>query len=108
MAPGMAINGALTTLRRGRIKQNMGGFTRAKAVLDQLAQADPRWWASLAQISAPTLVIGGSTDAGDRALLDLLAGAIPGADRADLAGTKRGHSSDPAGFAALLMPFVAH
>jgi pimeloyl-ACP methyl ester carboxylesterase len=108
MAPGMAINGALTTLRRGRIKQNMAGFTRAKAVLDQLAQADPRWWASLAQISAPTLVIGGSTDAGDRALLDLLAGAIPGADRADLAGTKRGHSSDPAGFAALVMPFVAH
>jgi hypothetical protein len=53
-------------------------------------------------------VIGGSTDAGDRALLDLLAGAIPGADRADLAGTKRGHSSDPAGFAALVMPFVAH
>ena len=41
MAPGMAINGAVTTLRRGRIKQNMLGFARAKAVLEQLAQADP-------------------------------------------------------------------
>ena len=41
MAPGMAISGAMTTLRRGRIKQNMAGFARARAVLDQLAQADP-------------------------------------------------------------------
>ena len=106
MAPGMAINGALTTLRRGRIKQNMAGFSRAKAVLDQLATADPRWWESLSQISARTLVIGGATDAGDRALLDLLAGAIPGARRADLAGSKRGHAGDPGGFAAVLMPFV--
>ena len=44
MAPAMAISGAVTTLRRGRIKQNMLGFSRAKAVLEQLAQADPAWW----------------------------------------------------------------
>lgn len=106
MAPGMAINGALTTLRRGRIKQNMAGFARARAVLDQLSTADPRWWESLSQITAPTLVVGGVTDTGDRALLDLLAGAIPGALRADLTGSKRGHASDPAGFAAVVMPFV--
>src|SRR6476620_4498050 len=80
MAPGMAINGALTTLRRGRIKQNMLGFARAKAVLEQLAQADPMWWESLSQITARTLVIGsGATEAGDRAILDLLASAIPDA-----------------------------
>jgi hypothetical protein len=107
MAPGMAISGAVTTLRRGRIKQNMAGFARAKAVLDQLAKADPRWWEALSQISAPTLVIGGSTDAGDRALLDLLADSIPGARRADLAGSKRGHASDPSGFAEHLLSFVA-
>lgn len=107
MAPGMAISGAVTTLRRGRIKQNMAGFARAKAVLDQLAKADPRWWESLSQISAPTLVIGGSTDAGDRALLDLLADSIPGARRTDLAGSKRGHASDPSGFAEHLLSFVA-
>jgi esterase len=106
MAPGMAISGAMTTLRRGRIKQNMAGFARAKAVLDQLAQADPRWWESLSQITAGTLIIGGATDAGDRALLDLLAGAIPGAARVDLAGAKRGHASDPQAFAEALMPFL--
>ena len=106
MAPGMAISGAVTTLRRGRIKQNMAGFARAKAVLDQLARADPRWWESLTQITAPTLVVGGGTDAGDRALLDLLAGAVPGASRVDLTGAKRGHARDPRAFAEVLMPFL--
>jgi|GEM_PF-1454484 len=106
MPPGMAISGAMTTLRRGRIKQNMLGFSRAKAVLDQLAQADPRWWASLSQVTAPTLVVGSGADTGDRALLDLLAAAIPGALRTDLAGTKRGHASDPDGFAAAVLPFL--
>lgn len=108
MAPGMAISGAMTTLRRGRIKQNMAGFARARAVLDQMAQADPRWWEALSQITATTLVIGGATDAGERALLDLLAGSIPGALRADLPGSKRGHASDADAFAAVLMPFLAH
>ncbi|MET0967015.1 MAG: alpha/beta fold hydrolase [Nakamurella sp.] len=108
MAPSMAISGAVTTLRRGRIKQNVLGFSRAKAVLDQLARADPSWWAALAQITAPTLVIGsGSTEVADRALLDLLAGAIPGAVRADLPTGRRGHGQDPDGFAAAMMPFLA-
>jgi hypothetical protein len=107
MAPGMAISGAVTTLRRGRIKQNMLGFARAKAVLEQLAQADPMWWNSLSQISAPTLVIGsGATEAGDRAILDLLASAIPDARRVDLPGSKRGHASDPRAFCAEMMPFL--
>ena len=75
-------------------------------MLDQLAHADPRWWEALSQITAPTLIIGGATDAGDPALLDLLAAAIPDATRADLAGAKRGHASDPQAFAAVLMPFL--
>jgi len=108
MAPSMAISGAVTTLRRGRIKQNVLGFSRAKAVLEQLAQADPAWWDALSQITAPTLVIGsGATEVADRALLDLLAGAIPGALRTDLAAGRRGHANDPDGFAAALMPFLA-
>ena len=107
MSPGMAINGAVTTLRRGKIKQNVHGFSRARAVLAQLAHADPRWWESLAQITAPTLIIGaGSDDAGQRALLDLLAAAIPGAVRADLEGSRRGHASAPDSFAAVVMPFL--
>ena len=58
-------------------------------------RSPPRPWSSAA-----------ATDAGDRALLDLLAGAIPGATRVDLAGAKRGHASDPRAFAAALMPFL--
>jgi pimeloyl-ACP methyl ester carboxylesterase len=106
MPAGMAIGGALTTLRRGRIKQNAAGFARAKAVLEQLSQADPPWWGSLSQITAPTLIVGTSADAGDRAQLDLLSAAIPGSRRADLAGARRGHASDPKGFAAATMPFL--
>ena len=106
MSPSMAVSGALTTLRRGRIKQNVHGFARARTVLDQLSRADPAWWESLAGISAPTLVVGGGTDAGERAVLNLLAGAIPGAERADLAGSKRGHTSDPEAFATVMMAFV--
>ena len=107
MSPGMALGGAVTTLRRGKIKQNRHGFSRARAVLAQLARADPRWWESLAQITAPTLIIGGgSDDVGQRALLDLLAAAIPGSARADLGGWRRGHASAPDSFAAVVMPFL--
>jgi esterase len=105
MAPAMAVSGALTTLRRGRLKQNVHGFARARAVLEQLAQADPRWWESLSGIAAPTLVIGSANDTGDRAVLDLLAAAIPVAERIDLAESKRGHVADPEGFAAVMMSF---
>ena len=107
MPTGMAVGGAVTTLRRGRLKQNVLGFSRARAVLEQLSRADPHWWTSLSQISAPTLVLGtGGTQARDRAQLDLLADAIPGAVRADLATAKRGHASDPDAFAAAVLPFL--
>lgn len=108
MAPSMAISGAMTTLRRGRIKHNVLGFSRAKAVLDQLAQADPDWWTALSGITAPTLVVGsGASEVADRALLDLLAAQIRGAVRTDLAAGRRGHINDPDGFAAAMMPFLA-
>ena len=108
MPASMAVGGALTTLRRGRIKQNVGGFARARAVLAQLAEADPGWWVGLSQITAPALIVGAAdADAGTRAQLDLLAQAIPGARRADLAGARRGHASDPDGFADLVLPFLA-
>jgi len=106
MSAGMAVGGAVTTLRRGRLKQNVRGFARARAVLDQLSKADPQWWNSLSQISAPTLVLGTGAEAGDRAQLDLLAAAIPGAVRTDLAGVRRGHASDPDAFASAVLPFL--
>lgn len=108
MSASMAVGGAFTTLRRGRIKHNVGGFARARSVLAELAAADPAWWRRLAQITAPTLIVGAAeADAGGRARLDLLADAIPGAERAELAGARRGHASDPDGFADLMLPFLA-
>jgi pimeloyl-ACP methyl ester carboxylesterase len=108
MSPGMAVTGAVTTLRRGRLRENVHGFSRARSVLEQLAQADPTWWRGLARITAPTFVIGtGVARAGDRALLDLLARAVPSATRTDLPAARRGHSSDPDSFAAMVIGFLA-
>ncbi|MTD12704.1 alpha/beta fold hydrolase [Nakamurella sp. YIM 132087] len=108
MSMGMAVNGALTTLRRGKLRQNLSGLSRARSVLDQLAQADPAWWDRLATITAPTLILGHSgADTGERALLDQLAGAVPDAKRNTVAGGRRPHVADPADFAGHVLDFVA-
>lgn len=108
MAPGMALSGAVTTLRRGRIKQNIGGFARAKAVLEQLAKSDPAWWGALSQITAPTLIVGtGPAEAAERAQLDLLSTAIPTATRTVLVPSKRAHASDPEAFAEAIAPILS-
>ncbi|GAA1996672.1 alpha/beta fold hydrolase [Nakamurella flavida] len=107
MPPAMAVSGALTTLRRGRLRENIGGFARARAALDQLAQADAAWWGRLSRVTAPTFIIGtGVAKAGDRALLDLLETAIVPSTRTDLPDARRGHLSDPDSFAAMVVGFL--
>jgi len=106
MTPSMAFTGAVTTLRRGKLRQNLQGFARAKLLLDQLATSDPAWWESLARITAPTMVMGsGAADFGERAILDLIAATIPDAVRATVAGGKRPHSSSPVAFSAAILEF---
>ncbi len=108
MPPGMALSGAVTTLRRGKLRQNLQGFSRARSVLDQLAKADPRWWESLACITAPTLVLGSSAaEVGERAIFDLIAAAIPDAVRGTVAGGRKPHTSAPVEFTAAVLEFLA-
>ncbi|MET3805278.1 pimeloyl-ACP methyl ester carboxylesterase [Nakamurella sp. UYEF19] len=108
MSPGMALSGAVTTLRRGKLRQNLQGFSRAKSVLDQLAKADPQWWESLSDITAPTLVLcSGAAEVGERAIFDLIAAAIPDAIRATVPGAKKPHTSSPIDFAAQILDFVS-
>jgi esterase len=108
MSASMALSGAVTTLRRGKLKQNLGGFSRARSILDQLAKADPQWWHSLSTITAPTLVLGSSAaELGERALLDLLAAQIPDAVRATIAGPRKPHASTPVEFSRELLQFLA-
>jgi pimeloyl-ACP methyl ester carboxylesterase len=107
MSPGMALSGAVTTLRRGKLRQNLQGFSRAKSILDQLAQADPQWWASLSHITAPTMVMcSGAAEVGERALFDLIAAAIPNAVRSTVPGGKKPHSAAPVEFAARVLEFL--
>ena len=108
MPAGMALSGAVTTLRRGKLRQNLAGFSRAKSVLEQLAKADSQWWEKLARITAPTLVLGSvAQDRGDRAQLDLLAEAIPGAVRNTVNGPRKPHSTAPDEFARHVLEFCA-
>ena len=108
MSPGMALSGAVTTLRRGKLRQNLQGFSRAKSVLDQLAKADPAWWESLTTITAPTMVLCSSAaEVGERAIYDLIAAAIPQSVRATIPGGKKPHSSSPVEFSTQLLEFLA-
>ncbi len=107
MSPGMALSGAVTTLRRGKLRQNLQGFARAKSVLDQLARADPAWWVQLAGIKAPTMVLcSGAAEVGERAVYDLIAAAIPGSIRATVPGARKPHTSAPVEFSRQLLGFL--
>jgi esterase len=78
MSAGMALSGALTTVRRGRLLQNVGGFTRAKEVLQELASPNPNWWSNLSQVSAECLLLDtGSARPDDRNRFSLLQETIP-------------------------------
>lgn len=57
MGLGMALNGAYTTVRRGRILQNVAGFSRAKNLLELASQPDQIWWNSLPAIAARSLLV---------------------------------------------------
>jgi esterase len=108
MSPSMALSGAVTTLRRGKLRQNLQGLSRARSVLDQLAKADPAWWESLGNITAPTMVLCSSAaEVGERAVLDLIAAAIGGAVRATVSGAKKPHTSAPVEFSAQILGFLA-
>ena len=108
MSPGMALSGAVTTLRRGKLRQNLSGFSRARSLLEQLGRSDPGWWNSLATITARTLVVGSSAaEVGERAILDLLATGIPDAVRVTVSGPRKPHTNAPAEFAGALLDFLA-
>lgn len=106
MSPGMALSGAMTTLRRGKLRQNLQGFSRARSVLDQLATSDPDWWDALGRITAPTMVLcTNSAEVGERAVMDLIAAAIPGAGRVTMACAKKPHASSPVEFSTHILEF---
>ncbi|WP_164479142.1 alpha/beta fold hydrolase [Nakamurella antarctica] len=80
MAPGMAISGAGATLRRGRIRHNISGLSRARSFLAELCQTDKRWWAAVSAITAPTLIVDDGDQAGS-SKIEALVAAIPGVVR---------------------------
>lgn len=105
MAAGMALSGAYTTVRRGRLLQNIGGFGRAKALLDHVGRADPDWWDALGRITAECLLLdlgGGRPE--DRDRYGALLRALPDSRGLELSGDR---SQVEAESADSLLAFVA-
>ena len=106
MGAGRALNGAFTAVRRGRILQNVGGFARAKSLLEALARPDQAWWDGLAQISADCLLVdlgGGRPE--DRARLSALESAIKRLTVVDLS-TGRNHQDAGSAAERAVLDFV--
>lgn len=104
---GMVLDGAVTTVRRGRPLANLAGLGRARVTLGALADPDPAWWNALPALAAPVLVVAsGPAHATGAAGADALAARIPGARRADLPPGVGGPHRDPERLADLVVPFL--
>lgn len=79
------------------------------AILAQLNDPDPAWWAELPAITAPTLVIGGgSTSPVPQQLLAKLAGLVPDATLVTIEGAGHAvHRNRPAEFLAAVWSFLS-
>lgn len=105
---GMVLDGAVTTVRRGRPLANLAGLGRARATLAALAEPDPAWWAGLTAVHSPVLVVAsGPAHADGPTGADALAAALPTARRVDLPPGTAGPLRDPDRLAGLLVPFLA-
>lgn len=107
MTAGMALNGAMTTVRRGRILQNVGGFGRAKSLLETLARPDQDWWDRLAAVDAEVLLLDlGAARSDNRSRLRQLENALPKVDYRDLSAER--NATEPGGAAQqALLQFIA-
>jgi pimeloyl-ACP methyl ester carboxylesterase len=78
------------------------------AILAQLSQPDPAWWAELPAITAPALVIGGgSTSPVPQDLLARAAELMPAADLITIEGAGHAvHQAKPREFLAAVRPFL--
>lgn len=94
MGASMALNGAFTTVRRGRLLQNVGGFGRARHLLEGVGHADPGWWDALAGIDADVLLLDLRGDRADNRTAELAA-ALPSAKLLDLSDDKA--ATEPGG-----------
>lgn len=107
MTASMALNGAFTTVRRGRILQNVGGFGRAKNLLETLARPDQDWWDGLAAVRAEVLLLDlGAARSDNRSRLRQLENALLKVEYRDLSHEK--NADEPGGAAQrALIDFVA-
>ena len=77
-----------------------------KPILAALRMPAPAWWASLAAIDAPTLLLGASQSHLAAERLPLLATAIPPATVVVLKGGHRLHTEHPTAFLDAALPFL--
>lgn len=97
----MAVRGAVTAVRRGRIGQNLSGYGRAKALLAEVSSPDAAWWAGLEDVHALTLLLDGRrSNRVDRERIIHLADVLTGATRGNLTDDRG------AGYQAAIIDFL--
>ncbi|MFZ0872713.1 MAG: alpha/beta fold hydrolase [Rhodanobacter sp.] len=79
-----------------------------KPILAALSTPTPAWWASLAAIRAPTLLLGATQSHLSAERLPLLANAIPHSTLRTLDGGHRLHTEQPAAFLDAALPFLGN
>lgn len=78
-----------------------------RPVLSRLRTPDPAWWASLASITAPTLLIaGGPSSPVAQERIHEAAAAVPGARIAEIPAGHHVHREAPAEFAEAVLEFL--
>lgn len=78
------------------------------AILDQLADPDPAWWAGMSAVTAKTLILaGGPTSHAPQQLLHDAHAAVPGSRLVEIAVGHRIHRDAPDRFLAEVIPFLA-
>ena len=86
-----------------------GGLVLLLIPATLLVRKRARWHRPLGRITAPTMVLCTSAaEVGERAVMDLIAAAIPGAVRATMACPRRPHTSAPVEFSTQILEFFCH
>jgi 3-oxoadipate enol-lactonase len=113
--PARSVRPAVTDVGRAAVAA-VGLLTRRRdhalravaTILRQVSRPDPDWWARLAEVRVPTLILsGGPTSCIPPERLSAVAAALPDARLSTIPVGHRVHSLAPDRFAAEVLPFLA-
>jgi pimeloyl-ACP methyl ester carboxylesterase len=107
-APRPASRLDIVKLAIGSLRHRGFDVAAVRSAISQLRQPDPAWWDGLGRIAAPTLVVsGGPRSHIASADIAEMTRSIPDSRLVTIAAGHRVHSTKPAEFAAVVVPFLS-